>query len=102
MPERREIRFTLAADVLTEDEQTRAQRAGKVENISRSGCFIRSKDPWMQWTIIRIWVMYRGQQFEAFGSVVHTAGGKGMGISFDQIPPTSLELLEAWMASLPS
>lgn len=101
-PERREVRFTMAADVLSEDVQTHGQKTGKVENISRSGCFIRTKDPWIQWTTIRLWVVYHGQQFEALGSVVHAAGGKGMGVAFDTIPPASQELLEVWLTSLPS
>jgi len=101
-PERREVRFTIAADVLTEDAATRVQKTGKVENISRSGCFIRTNDPWIQWTSIRLWVVYRGQQFEALGSVVHTAGGRGMGVSFEQISPASQELLGLWLGFLPS
>src|SRR5574339_239707 len=100
-PERREVRFTIAADVLSEDLQTHARKAGKVENISRSGCYIRTPDPWMQWTRIRLWIVYQCQQFEAEGSVVHTAGGKGMGISFETITAPNEEMLTAWLRSLP-
>lgn len=101
-PERREVRFAIAADVLTEDQQTHAQKVGKVENISRSGCFIKTADPWILWTRIRLWIVYHGQQFEAEGSVVHTAGGKGMGISFEKITPPNDETLTAWLGSFPS
>ena len=99
--ERREVRFTIAADVLTEDLQTHARKTGKVENISRSGCYIRTADPWLQWTRIRIWIIYHCQQFEAEGSVMHTAGGRGMGVSFENISSPSEDLLAAWLKSLP-
>lgn len=100
--ERREVRFRIAADALTEDLQTHVKKTGKVENISRSGCFIRTADPWITWTHIRLWIVYHGQQFEAEGSVVHTAGGRSMGVSFEKIPPASLDLLTAWLRELPS
>ncbi len=99
-PERREVRFAIAADVLSEDLQSHAKRAGKVENISRSGCFIRTPDPWLLWTRVRLWIVYQCQQFEAEGSVVHAAGNRGMGISFEKISPASLDLLEAWLKAL--
>ncbi len=100
--ERREVRFTIAADVLTEDIQTRVQKTGKVENISRSGCFVSTKDPWIQWTRIRLWIVYRGQQFCAEGSVVHSAGARGMGVEFESIGPADSEMLAAWLTTLPS
>lgn len=100
--ERREVRFTIAADVLTEDLQSHTKKAGKVENISRSGCYIRSNDPWITWTRIRLWVVYKCQQFEAEGSVVHAAGARGMGVTFEKITPTNSDLLDSWLRLLPS
>jgi hypothetical protein len=99
--ERREARFAIAADVLTEDVQTHARKTGKVENISGSGCFVRTPDPWITWTRIRLWIVYHGQQFEAEASVVH-AGGRGMGVSFEAITPANLEVLTAWLQTLPT
>lgn len=99
--ERREVRFAIAADVLTEDLQSRAQKTGKVSNISRSGCFVATKDPWMQWTRIRVWIVYKCQQFEAEGSVVHSAGARGMGVAFEKIAPANEEMLASWLATLP-
>jgi len=81
--------------------QTHAQKTGKVENISRSGCFVSTKDPWIQWTRIRLWIVYRGQQFAAEGSVVHAAGSRGMGVEFEKISSTDNEMLSAWLSSLP-
>ena len=99
--ERRDVRFTFAADILTEDLQSHAQKAGKVENISRSGCFVRTKDPWMQWTRVRLWIVYHGQQFAAEGSVVHSAGARGMGVEFEKIAAPDEEMLVAWLSILP-
>lgn len=59
-------------------------------------------DPWITWTPIRLWVVYHGQQFEAEASVVHTGGGHSIGISFEKIPPASLDLLTTWLRDLPS
>lgn len=98
--ERREVRFTIAAGMLSEDLESHAKKTGKVENISRSGCFVSTRDPWLQWTRIRLWIVYHCQQFEAEGSVVHAAGNRGMGISFEKIPPESAELLESWLKAL--
>ena len=100
--ERREVRFRIAADALSEDLQTHVQKTGKVENISQSGCFIRTPDPWITWTRIRLWIVHHGQQFEAEASVVHSAGGRSMGIAFENIPAASQDLLSAWLKVLPA
>ena len=73
-----------------------------MNNISRSGCYVITPDPFMQWTRVRIWVVYRCQQFEAIGAVVHCQGGRGMGVEFEKVSPRDLDLLEAWLRELPA
>jgi hypothetical protein len=99
-PHRREARFRIAADALITDAQTGFKLNAKVENISRSGCYVNTPNPLMQWTRVRVWVVYRCQQFEATGAVVHCQGGRGMGVEFDKVAARDLDLLEAWLREL--
>ncbi len=97
---RRDVRFALTAQVLAVDITTQARREGTLENISHGGCFVRTADPFHVWTRLRLWVVYRGQQFEAECSVTHSRGGHGMGILFEKITAENQEILESWLSEL--
>lgn len=97
---RRDPRFRFAAQVLAVDPASGTQREGTVENISHGGCYVRMRDPFPLWTRLRLWIVYRGQQFESEVSVTHARGGHGMGIQFEKITPENLEMLEHWLREL--
>lgn len=97
---RRDLRFEFTAQALAVDPATGAQREGTVENISHGGCFVRTREPFHVWARLRMWIVYRGQQFEAEVSVTHSRGGHGMGIQFEKITPDNMEMLEHWLQQL--
>jgi len=99
-PPRRDARFVFAAQVLAADPATGTQREGTVENISRGGCFVRMREPFHVWARLRLWIVYRCQQFEAEVSVTHARGGHGMGIQFEKITPENQEMLEHWLREI--
>jgi hypothetical protein len=99
-PPRRDVRFPFSANALAVLPETGTQREGTVDNISRGGCFVRLADPFLLWAKVKLWVVYRHQQFEAEGSVTHSRLGYGMGIAFEKIPAASQEMLEHWIHEL--
>ncbi len=99
-PPRRDVRFPFSANALVVDADGGARREGTVDNISRGGCFVRLADPLLLWAKVRLWVVYRQQQFEAKGSVTHSRPGSGMGIVFEKIPDESQEMLDHWIREL--
>jgi hypothetical protein len=99
-PQRRDARFRIAAGVLVEDAQSHERRNGTVENVSRSGCFVRMTNPFLTWTRVRLWVVYRQDQFEAEGCIVHAVPNRGMGVEFEKINDANRAMLEAWIKQL--
>lgn len=97
---RRDARFVFTAQVLALDPASGAQREGTLENISRGGCYVRMREPFHVWARLRLWIVYRGQQFEAEASVTHARGGHGMGIQFEKITPENMEMLDHWLREL--
>jgi hypothetical protein len=97
---RRDLRFEFTAQVLAVDPASGERREGTVENISHGGCFVRTREPFHVWARLRLWIVYRGQQFEAEVSVTHSRGGHGMGIQFEKITPDNMEMLEHWLQEL--
>jgi hypothetical protein len=97
---RRDVRFVFTAQVLAVDPSTGAKREGRLENVSRGGCYVRMREPFQVWARLRLWIVYHGQQFEAEASVTHSRGGHGMGVHFDKITPENLEMLDHWLQEL--
>lgn len=97
---RRDVRFPISANVLATDVATGARCEGTVKDISRGGCFVQTAQPFFQWARVRLWVVYRGRQFEAEGSVTHARGGQGMGVSFENIAAENQAILDDWLREL--
>jgi hypothetical protein len=51
-------------------------------------------------TRVRLQVTYKGDVFEAFGRVVNTESGVGVGIMFTRIEERHQSILEKWVAEL--
>ena len=97
---RRDVRFPISANVLATDVASGASCEGTVRDISRGGCFVRTAQPFLQWTRVRLWVVYHARQFEAEGSVTHARGGQGMGVSFESITAANQAILDDWLREL--
>jgi hypothetical protein len=64
-----------------------------------SGCFVEATNPFIAGTKVRLRISHDGVVFVAEGTVAYTLSGKGMGIKFTFIEPSSAAILDAWLTA---
>jgi uncharacterized protein (TIGR02266 family) len=82
-----------------------AQMTQYVSNISRSGCFLRSRDPWPVGTRLNLRftvVAEDPEVLEAVGEVVRVSERpRGMGLKFVQLPVPARKVIDGLLARKP-
>jgi hypothetical protein len=73
---------------------------GKLQNLSTTGCFIESPQPFAVGTAVRIAMALFGMQVRAQGTVRSSFPSKGMGIQFTSVRPEDITLLNAVLGRL--
>jgi hypothetical protein len=68
-----------------------------IRNLSLSGCFIKTKEPFSQGAEVRLRITSSGADFAAVGKVTSILPSEGMGIEFIQIQPKDRALLQLWL-----
>ena len=97
---RRDPRFQVLADAEAVDLQSGARVKVRVENISRSGCYLLTSHPFITWSHLKLQIQHNSQCCTVEGIVVHMQRGHGMGFSFDKFSPQDQAVLEAWLREL--
>jgi hypothetical protein len=64
-----------------------------------SGCFVETTNPFMGGTKVRFRISHDGVVFLAQGTVAYSLSGKGMGIAFTSIEPSSIAILDGWLTA---
>src|SRR5579864_973602 len=76
--------------------------SGKITQISRSGCYVDSPKTLPVGTSLKV-IIFRDQRtFVTKASIIHVQEQMGMGIAFLDTPKDQLEVLNSWLAELPS
>ena len=70
------------------------------EDISLLGCFVETVKPFVNGTRVRVRIWHEGAAFSARGRVVHSRERAGMGVTFTEIEPSSIPILDAWLTEL--
>lgn len=75
-----------------------AKLIGRTSDISRTGCYIDTQQPYRSGSAIHIKLTRGTESFEAQGTVRYVSPGLGMGVLFDeQIPEKQLAILDRWL-----
>jgi PilZ domain len=74
--------------------------AALTQNLSLSGCCVKTVNPFPAGIEVRLRIWHAGVNFHAEGKVAHSQPNLGMGITFTEIEPGSLPILDTWLASL--
>ena len=88
------------AGIQLTDLSTEKQLAAHTEDLSVFGCFVETTSPFQNGTKVRLRISHNGANFFAHGKVAYSRPDAGMGIAFTLIEPSSLLVLEAWLAEL--
>jgi hypothetical protein len=70
---------------------------GLAAEISRFGCFIRTRTSMSVGTKISLKITHDGSELTAHGEVVYALSEKGVGIKFAEVAAKDAALLEAWL-----
>jgi hypothetical protein len=68
-------------------------------NLSKGGCYIRTRRPFSRGTLLVIEIKNHGARFRTDAKVAYHIESDGMGLSFLNIPAKELPILERWLAS---
>ena len=73
--------------------------AAHTTNLSLFGCFVQTATPFSEGTKVRLKISRGGAHVVGLGKVAYAWPGSGMGIQFVTIEPSSLPVLDRWLAS---
>lgn len=76
------------------------QIAAHTEDLNLFGCFVETITPLAEGTQVEVRISHNGASFVAQGKVAHSERGKGMGIRFTSVEPSSAPVLDAWLTEL--
>lgn len=76
--------------------------AGTITQISRSGCYVESPKTLPVGTSLKVIISRDQETFVANASVIHVQEQMGMGVAFLDAPKDQMEILDSWLADLPS
>lgn len=98
-PPRRSPRISFAAEVRATELDSGSEIWAETTNLSRGGCYVLTRRPFPQGTLLLIEIRKHGARFVTDASVVYAIEREAMGLSFLNIPPDQLPILESWLAS---
>jgi hypothetical protein len=92
-------RYALQLVVEITDLALREKSSARTSDVSKTGCYIDTRNPLPHGSQVRIRLQRGREYFEADGQVVYVSPGLGMGIRFnDGIQAPSLAVLDRWIA----
>jgi len=99
---RRTPRYGVVAIADLTDSENGKLLSGTITQISRSGCYVDSPKTLPVGTSLKV-IIFRDQQtFVAKANVIHVQEQMGMGVAFLDAGRDQFEILNSWLAELPS
>ena len=82
------------------DLESENHLAAHITDLNLLGCFVETVTPFPEGTKVRLNISHAGMNFSAIGKVAYSRPNSGMGIAFITIEPSSLPVLDVWLAGL--
>lgn len=92
-------RLPFAAEIRATELDSGRESWGETSNLSKGGCYVRTRQPFSQGTLLEIEIKNQGVRFLTDAIVVYTLEANGMGLSFVNVPANELSILEHWLSS---
>ena len=96
----RASRYPFAASIELTDVRSDSLLTARTADLSLFGCYVSTTDPFPSGTKVSLRILHSGANFAAFGKVVYSKSGFGMGITFTEIESSAQAILEKWLAGL--
>jgi PilZ domain len=97
MQRRRTPRYPFVGGVAELTDTSGKYLVAGTAQLSRFGCFVRTRTPFPAGVPISLRITYDGREFSAASEVVYALPDKGMGLAFKTIPSGHEEVLENWL-----
>lgn len=99
--ERRSVpRFNLIATAAIIEPASGVRISGRISEISRKGCYIDVLNTLPTGTRLRLDISRDQGTFSTESKIIYVQEGMGMGITFVNVPPEQLKILDAWLMDL--
>jgi len=95
-------RYTVAAFAEVTDSATETCIRGRITQISSKGCYIDSPNTLPVGTSLDLYIFHDRGTFATKGKVLYLREQIGMGVSFLDLPKDQSEVLDSWLAGLPT
>lgn len=94
-------RYTLVLVAELTDVSSGIKTNARTSDISRTGCYIDTLNPYPLHTTLRVRLVHSSGTFESLGKVVYRSPALGMGVRFEEpVPAQQIALLESWFRPL--
>jgi len=94
---RRSPRFPFIASAEVQEESDGPRMNARVSDISASGCYVDTINPLPGGTPVRVKIFSEEQFFESAATVVYAHTHLGMGLRFNEVPLSSVNVLGDWL-----
>ena len=99
---RRAPRYGVVAIAEITDSEDGKLLAGTITQISRSGCYVESPKTLPVGTSLKVIISRDQETFVAQANVIHVQEQMGMGVAFLDAAKDQMDILNSWLAELPS
>ena len=93
---RRATRYSLVVTAEVIEASSGKKLTGRTSDVSRTGGFVDSLDPFPEGSAVRIVLTHGNDRFESLAKVVYSNPRLGMGISFESPGEDQLAILDGW------
>jgi PilZ domain len=101
--ERRKVpRYTFVATAELTDSSSGIKLSGRVTEISRKGCYVDILNPLPEGRLLDVRISREQGTFMTKGKTIYIQEQIGMGVLFLDPPEEQLQILDSWIAELPS
>ena len=98
---RRTPRFPFIASGEVLDENSGSRLSIRVSDLSLHGCYLDTINPFPHGTPVQVKIFTDTHRFEAPATVVYSHTHLGMGVTFREVAPNHLGVLQSWLPSEP-
>lgn len=90
-------RFSFVASAEYSEENSEAKMTTRVSELSLYGCYLDTINPLPRGRSVFVKIFAEGQFFEAHATVVYSHENLGMGLTFRDVKPYFMSVLQKWL-----
>lgn len=94
---RRTPRYPFVGSIEMREGTSQDKRTARVKGLSLNGCYVVTKSPYPEGTLLTIKLFTEKEYFEGQATVVYTQPSEGMGLMFRETKPYYLMVLRKWL-----